>query len=55
MVKAPARVAGMNAPARVLPAIVGAQFLGVSPWFAVNAVMPDLQQATAGRPRRWRR
>jgi MFS family permease len=45
MVKAPARVAGMNAPARVLPAIVGAQFLGVSPWFAVNAVMPELQQA----------
>jgi MFS transporter, DHA1 family, inner membrane transport protein len=34
-----------TAPARVLPALVLAQFLGVSPWFAVNAVMPDLQQA----------
>jgi MFS family permease len=33
------------APARVLPALVLAQFLGVSPWFAVNAVMPDLQAA----------
>jgi MFS family permease len=29
----------------VLPVIVAAQFLGTSPWFAVNAVMPDLQQA----------
>jgi MFS transporter, DHA1 family, inner membrane transport protein len=34
-----------TAPARVLPALVLAQFLGVSPWFAVNAVMPDLQLA----------
>jgi DHA1 family inner membrane transport protein len=34
-----------QAPARVLPALVLAQFLGVSPWFAVNAVMPDLQEA----------
>ncbi len=34
------------APRRVLPAIVMAQLLGVSPWFAVNAVMPDLQRAT---------
>lgn len=33
------------APRRVLPAIVVAQLLGVSPWFAVNAVMPDLQRA----------
>jgi MFS family permease len=35
----------MSAPARVLPLIVLAQLLGVSPWFAVNAVMPDLQAA----------
>jgi len=28
----------------VLPALVLAQFLGTSPWFAVNAVMPDLQR-----------
>lgn len=33
------------APRRVLPLLVLAQFLGTSPWFAVNAVMPDLQQA----------
>jgi MFS transporter, DHA1 family, inner membrane transport protein len=36
----------MNAdatPARVLPVLVLAQFLGTSPWFAVNAVMPALQ------------
>ena len=33
------------APRRVLPAIVLAQFLGTSPWFAVNAVMPDLQRS----------
>lgn len=32
------------APRRVLPLLVLAQFLGTSPWFAVNAVMPDLQQ-----------
>jgi len=31
-------------PRRVLPAIVLAQLAGTSPWFAVNAVMPDLQQ-----------
>jgi MFS family permease len=31
-------------PAHVLPALVLAQFLGTSPWFAVNAVMPSLQQ-----------
>ncbi|MCB1998021.1 MAG: MFS transporter [Rhodoferax sp.] len=35
----------VTAPARVLPALVAAQFLGVSPWFAVNAVMPELQRA----------
>ena len=33
-----------SVPRRVLPAIVLAQLLGTSPWFAVNAVMPDLQQ-----------
>ena len=33
------------APRRVLPILVLAQFLGTSPWFAVNAVMPDLQRA----------
>jgi len=29
----------------VLPALVLAQLAGTSPWFAVNAVMPDLQRA----------
>ena len=29
----------------ILPVIVVAQCAGTSPWFAVNAVMPDLQQA----------
>ncbi len=32
-------------PNRVLPALVVAQFGGTSLWFAINAVMPDLQQA----------
>lgn len=32
-------------PRRVLPALVLAQLAGTSPWFAVNAVMPDLQRA----------
>jgi MFS family permease len=36
-------VTQLSAPRRVLPALVLAQFLGTSPWFAVNAVMPDLQ------------
>jgi MFS transporter, DHA1 family, inner membrane transport protein len=31
-------------PRRVLPIIVLAQFAGTSLWFAVNAVMPDLQR-----------
>lgn len=31
------------APRRILPALVLAQLAGTSPWFAVNAVMPDLQ------------
>jgi MFS family permease len=35
------------APRRVLPVIVGAQFACTSLWFAVNAVMPDLQRALA--------
>ncbi len=38
----------MNAaavPRRILPVIVLAQFAGTSLWFAVNAVMPDLQRA----------
>ncbi|MHA7601229.1 MFS transporter [Alicycliphilus sp. T452] len=33
------------APRRVLPVIVFSQFAATSPWFAANAVMPDLQQA----------
>jgi DHA1 family inner membrane transport protein len=33
------------APRRVLPVIVLSQFAGTSLWFAVNAVLPDLQQA----------
>ena len=33
------------APARILPVIVLSQFAGTSLWFAVNAVMPDLQRA----------
>jgi len=39
--------AAQPAPRRVLPVIVLAQLLGTSPWFAVNAVMPDLQAAYA--------
>lgn len=31
-------------PRRILPVLVLSQFAGVSPWFAVNAVMPDLQR-----------
>ncbi|MEO5735284.1 MAG: MFS transporter [Rubrivivax sp.] len=33
-----------TAPRRVLPALVLAQLAGTSSWFAVNAVMPDLQR-----------
>jgi MFS transporter, DHA1 family, inner membrane transport protein len=33
-----------RAPRRILPVIVLAQLVGTSPWFAVNAVMPDLQR-----------
>ena len=32
-------------PLRILPVIILSQFAGTSLWFAVNAVMPDLQQA----------
>ena len=31
-------------PRHILPILVLAQLLGTSPWFAVNAVMPDLQR-----------
>ncbi len=34
-----------SSPARVLPVIVIAQCAGTSPWFAVNAVMLDLQRS----------
>lgn len=39
-----ASLAPIITPARVLPALVLAQLAGTSPWFAVNAVMPDLQR-----------
>ena len=31
-------------PRHILPVLVLAQFAGTSLWFAVNAVMPDLQR-----------
>jgi MFS transporter, DHA1 family, inner membrane transport protein len=34
-----------SVPKRVLPAIVLSQFAGTALWFAINAVMPDLQRA----------
>lgn len=34
----------LTEPKRILPTLVLAQFAGTSLWFAVNAVMPDLQQ-----------
>jgi len=37
-------------PRRILPVIVGAQFASTSLWFAVNAVMPDVQRAFAAPP-----
>jgi MFS family permease len=37
-------------PRRVLPAIVVAQLAGTSLWFAVNAVLPDLQRDAALAP-----
>lgn len=36
---------GITVARRILPVIVLSQFAGTSLWFAVNAVMPDLQQA----------
>jgi len=39
----------MTRPRRILPAIALSQFAGTSLWFAINAVMPDLQ-ASAGLP-----
>lgn len=38
------------APRHVLPVIVIAQFCGTSPWFAVNAVMPELQRSLSLAP-----
>ena len=40
----PVPAAPAAAPARVLPVLVLAQLAGTSPWFAVNAVMPELQR-----------
>jgi MFS family permease len=40
----PARPDTVVTPRRVLPTLVVAQLLGTAPWFAVNAVMPDLQR-----------
>ena len=40
-----AQAAEAEPPRRILPVIVLAQFAGTSLWFAVNAVMPDLQRA----------
>jgi DHA1 family inner membrane transport protein len=37
--------AAQRVPRHVLPVLVLAQFAGTSLWFAVNAVMPDLQRA----------
>ena len=34
-------------PRRILPVITVSQFAGTSLWFAVNAVMPDLQRDSA--------
>ncbi len=35
----------MNRPRRILPVIALSQFAGTSLWFAINAVLPDLQRA----------
>ncbi|QBK05534.1 MFS transporter [Hylemonella gracilis] len=37
--------ASTTVPRRILPVIVLSQFAATSLWFAINAVMPDLQQA----------
>ncbi|MEZ5701837.1 MAG: MFS transporter [Burkholderiaceae bacterium] len=39
-----------DVPRHILPALVVAQFAGTSLWFAVNAVMPDLQQELGWPP-----
>lgn len=39
----------MSIPRRILPAIAASQFAGTSLWFAINAVLPDLQRS-AGLP-----
>ncbi len=41
--------AARTPPRRILPAIALSQFAGTSLWFAINAVMPDLQRS-AGLP-----
>ncbi len=41
---APPSQASRPAPRRVLPVLVLAQLFGTASWFAVNAVMPDLQR-----------
>ena len=35
----------MTIPRRILPAVALSQFAGTSLWFAINAVMPDLQRS----------
>jgi DHA1 family inner membrane transport protein len=49
-VLSPVKTPSPDAPARVLPLIVLAQLLGTSTWFAVNAVMPDLQRSFGWGP-----
>ncbi|MGK2897192.1 MAG: MFS transporter [Burkholderiaceae bacterium] len=39
----------LTIPRRILPAVALSQFAGTSLWFAINAVMPDLQRS-AGLP-----
>ena len=39
----------MKVPRRILPAVAVSQFAGTSLWFAINAVLPELQ-ANAGLP-----
>ena len=39
----------MTIPRRILPAVALSQFAGTSLWFAINAVLPDLQRS-AGLP-----
>ena len=42
-------------PRRVLPVMALSQFAGTSLWFAVNAVMPDLQRDAGWPARPWAR